>query len=923
MANLQNQVHIKSIDTGFFYTYKELKILNEIKKLNYIKEHENKYVTNKRILFNNEEELKYLYKLKKRTMTLKPNDNLHDKYNNYINITNGINKIIKSRIKELQDISADQFKVSITRKITKELMPANTISIFEGSLTRTLGINTDETTDNLIVIRTYHYDILNNLIKNGFDYKGKHYILFTASSGMLKDKKVMFIEEEIFKIHEKTIYCGLTIDKINEKGVIVNKFLSYLALTTTASEKWLDFDINKCIIVNDFNNILPNTEVNFIDYENYDDNGLWKITKENKDITIPVMDGAGICLNYTGIVRMPFVKGLMVEFDFKTFIKEKRAEEKENAWKQGKKVYRTKIGKVKDIWNRDFDILKDNIEYIFTKSQFKMWKYYDSWNDYKTKFIENGCEASKCMEESKEFKKAKFSYQALQTLYDLTDEELREILKDTNDTINNMGEDRQSILNALNATEKNDKKNSWQKALMIYPELLNDKYTKKVLRETNLSIVDNAKQGKFKVDGTYTFILPDVYAFCEWLFLPHTKKNPNIPKGLLNKGEVSCNHFIDEQEVSLTRSPHLNFSHCINTNVINDKTSKWYKAKGVYTSIFSTNSLTMAYDVDGDETLIISEPTIVKVAKRIMERHNFIPLYYDMKNGEPTEINNETLFDSMTSAFGKSVGATTNNLTKIWNSGKIGEDEFKAMDFLTMWCNFIIDYTKSEFLPDKSSEMTKFLTQYTNTKLPHFFRYIKDKNKKAYKLNVSQREKVLDKKYAKTNDRVVNRLEKLVANPSITFKAKNCGEFNYKILLHNKNINTSSKQAKEIIEKFKYLTGNKKFYSKEDVKEKHKFAKTFIKNETLKINSDENYVTDVLVKYYYHDIKSNNKRSLWDSFGNIILGNIKENIPTNSIQCENCGKRVVKTSNRMKYCTECAEEINREKTKNNKLKIAV
>ena len=36
MANLQKQVHIKSIDTGFFYTYKELKILekrNELKKL--------------------------------------------------------------------------------------------------------------------------------------------------------------------------------------------------------------------------------------------------------------------------------------------------------------------------------------------------------------------------------------------------------------------------------------------------------------------------------------------------------------------------------------------------------------------------------------------------------------------------------------------------------------------------------------------------------------------------------------------------------------------------------------------------------------------------------------------------------------------------------------------------------------------------
>ncbi|MPM02483.1 hypothetical protein SDC9_48732 [bioreactor metagenome] len=966
MAQLQNQIHMYSIDTSFFYTTKETELLEKIKNLQTISNkelkepYENKrkeikkindklkenelYVEYKNIL----NQLKQLYKLRKSSIEKGINKKSHELHNQFAENETTIKNLYdykqtlkievdkieflnikdteeykkyetnKNEIEKLEIKLEKEFNKNIIRNITKEFTPADIISNFESSLTRTLNIETNDTTDKLIVIRVYHYNLFKNLIKNGFNYNKKHYIFFTSSSGQLKEKKAMFMEENAFNEHKNTIYCGLTKDKISEKKVIVNKYLSYLALTATASEKWENFNIDEVLIVDDMESILPNTEVKFIDYDNYDENGLWKITTEKKDIKIPVMDGAGICLDYTGIIRLPFLKGLVVQFSFKDFIKQKRMEEKRDARKKGIKLTETNIGKVKDIWNKEYDIIQDNIRYIFTKSQFKMWKYYDSWEEYKTAFKEYNCEASKCIEESKQFKKAKFSYQAWQSLYDLSDIELKEILKDTNETIENIGKDRQTILKTLGATEYNEKKNNWQEALMLYPEMLNDLYSKRILNETKASIINNSRYGKFKVDGTYTFILPDVYAFAEWLFC----HNGN-PKGLLKDGEVSCNHFADNQEVSLTRSPHLNFSHCVNKNVINDDTKKWYKASGVYTSIFSTNSLVMAYDVDGDETLIISEPTIVKSAKRIKEKHNFIPLYYEMKKGKPTKITNKSLYNSMTSAFGKSVGDTSNNITKIWNKGNIDEDEIKAMDYLTMWANFIIDFTKSQFLPTKSDEMSKFLSQYTNNKLPHFIRYIKDKNKNIYKMKTSDRESALDEKYAITNSSVVNRLEELVSNPPKTFKAKNCGKFDYKMLLHNKNIDTSTKQAKAIISKFKYLTGNKKFYSKEDVEEKHKYAKTFIKDETLKINNNEIYVVDVLVKYYYHDIKSDNKRSLWDSFGDIILENIKENIPANTILCEKCGERITKTNNRIKYCPECAKEINAEKTKNNKYKIAV
>ena len=49
--------------------------------------------------------------------------------------------------------------------------------------------------------------------------------------------------------------CGLTIERINnskEKGMNINKFLAYLALNNSATDEWCGFDIDRCIVVDDF-----------------------------------------------------------------------------------------------------------------------------------------------------------------------------------------------------------------------------------------------------------------------------------------------------------------------------------------------------------------------------------------------------------------------------------------------------------------------------------------------------------------------------------------------------------------------------------------------------------------------------------------------------------------------------------------------
>ena len=85
-----------------------------------------------------------------------------------------------------------------------------------------------------------------------------------------------------------------------------------------------------------------------------------------------------------------------------------------------------------------------------------------------------------------------------------------------------------------------------------------------------------------------------------------------------------------------------------------------------------------------------------------------------------------------------------------------------------------------------------------------------------------------------------------------------------------------------------------------------------IRNKILEVNSDVNYVTDVLVKYLYVEKQSNHKTTLWSCFGDVIVENLKNNLDNESILCEVCGERVEKESNKAKYCEKCAREIKLE-----------
>ena len=866
---MDKQIKVYSIDTSAFYNKEERKIYRSLNT---------RYFYKSKIMQKRNKAVNQITKLKKQDIH---NQNIEKTILNTIDQIDEklpiINKEINQLKKELKYKINSNTKMRTLRK--SELRDKDIVSIFDSTLIRTIGISIDTLTDDLIIVRTFYFKILKDLILDGFMYRGEKYVCFTASAGQIRTKKTVFIKESVYLKIKDTLTCGLSVDDINRQGGInINKYLAYLALCNSATDEWKEFDITKAIVVDDMETEVYG-EVDFIDDKTY--------LTERKNMGIPIehTDGCGMILpkvtKKSRMVRLPWVKGLLVPFPFDKFIREAN---RNNSNK--------KYGIVKDIYGKEHDILKEKIEVIFTKSQFKMWKYYKNWEEYIHNYKKYNCQAGYCNEEEDKFPNAKINYQMLQTLTDITDDELEKICQKTITNIMNVGRDRETMLRILGVTEYNTNKNYVQQALEIYPELLQDTYSKEILKQTKKSLVKKARAGKVDIKGKYTFICPDLYAFCEWLFL-----GDENPKGLLKNGEVYCRLYKDGMKLDCLRSPHLYREHAIRINVVDKEKGKWFVTNGLYTSCHDLISKILMFDVDGDTSLVCSDKTLVEVAERNMK--GTVPLYYNMAKAGAEKINNENIYKGLTNAYtGGNIGVISNNITKIWNS------ENPNIDMIKLLClenNFTIDYAKTLYKPTRPKHINRQILKHTNLKPPFFFMYAK--NKKKYKVD-------------RWNNSTVNRLKKIIPNPRIRFDATNLGEFDYKMLMKDANIKINLEC--ELIKKYDKLDLRGRFMIDEEKTNKTKHLRRVysdIRQVLLQINPNIYKTTDILIEYLYKTKPTNYKTTLWECFGDIIVENLKNNItqPLDDgwIQCEVCGKRISYYNNK-KYCDECAKKIKME-----------
>ncbi len=909
---LDRQYHLYSVDTGNFYSSRE-KYLHEMncryrKERNYIQNKLPEMEKKLRQYGISEEALHLLRKGKKPDPpAAEAYADAVDAYLHRIRLIHHKRAKAKESKEKLLTLLANkvrQNELTDGRDHIRTLRPdalsdANVISVFDSALSRAVGIGQNELTDSLMIVQVYYFDVFKDLFFYGFVHEGEKYIYFTSSAGQIRSKKAVFMKETVWNRIKKTIMCGLTIEKINARGGNnVNKHLAYMALANSATDEWAEFDIDKSIVIEDFETKVYGS-FDFVDETDY------SITRKTDAIPVPYTDGAGMILPAVSsknfMFRAPWIKGLLGVFDFRKFV-------------EGSGCSPV----IHDIYGQTHDIIKEDIQIIFTKSQFKMYPYYDSWDEYKTCFKKYNCSAGRCNVEEERIKKAKINYQMLQTLTDITDEEIDLLTQKSADRIRNICTSKETMLDVLGIPPYNTDMTPFQQAVKRYPPLLCDTYTKDILREIKNSLLKKYRSGKLEVNGRYTFLLPDFYAACEHWF----EKSAN-PQGLLADGEVFCHLFRRYDKLDCLRSPHLYREHAVRHNVASESDSgraeklrEWFPTDGLYASTHDLISKLLMYDVDGDKSLVTADPKLIEIAERNMK--GIVPLYYNMRKAKPTLLNKPNIYAGLHAAFiGGNIGIYSNAISKIWNSevflsGSEAEKQ-EAVDCVKQLCcqnNFVIDFAKTLYKPEFPKEVSERIAGYTGDKLPAFFEFAKDKDKSQIRGR---------------NGSFVNKLYDKIPDKPISTRSLHLDTPDYRKMMADPEIRCSDEAAAL------YDALNKQYRYAVHMKDSHadnmQYLAAKIRESFSALGYSEETVADMLTEYLYGRGKRY-KQLLWFCYGEQIAANLRNHIETPDtkyIPCADCGEwiEIRAKDNRTRRCPACQKTYVRMYDRNRKQRRSV
>lgn len=756
----------------------------------------------------------------------------------------------------------EEHKDDVRQVDASKLKKKNVVSMFDSALTRTLGLREREINDELFIIRIYYFQILRSILDHGFGYNGKNYEFFSASAGQIRTKKLFAVRSDLLREHWNSLTCGITVDDVNAGGGLnVNKWLAYLSLISSATDEIKDFDIDRCIVIDDVETLVRG-EVDYIDKKKF------TVTRQVMDVPINFSDGIGFMLpgafnnGKNFMVRLPFLKGLLAVFDFKGYIAEKE--------------YDTKIT---DIYGKTWDIVDDDIQVIFTKSQLKLHKFFPNWEDYKKRFKEYGCSAGRCNEEE-DRGYAKYNYQFLQTLTDFTDDELKQLCRKTDFKINNVCSNIKTMLDVFGAYSLNP--NWYQKCLKVYPELVQDEFSRETLRELRRSMENAAWAGRLEIDGKYEFIVPDPLALFD-VWFGHKEGD----YGCLNAHEVSCRAF-SEKKLAMLRSPHLYREYPIMENKIKDDTYKrWLTTDALYLNIKDLSSKIVQCDFDGDCSCVVAEDVIVNSAER--NNAGIVPLYYEMGKAAAIQINSSAIYENLIFVYvNANIGVISNNISKIWNKDEVNEKDLNTIKILTALTNYTIDAAKTLELPVLPPKIAKEINKIENQRLPHFFKFAKQKG---------------DSQIIRRNASVTNRLRDHIKRRRIKFDASVINGYDYHMLMGNR----SQQIDLSIIGEWKRLTKtlNGYMFVDGDKRNNYQYLYDDVRNKMLAMFPASNIV-DVIIQYYFGVVKSKRKVIIYEVWGDKIYENLCRNLRGTGV-CRRCGKRFVKRSNSQTICNDCAK----------------
>lgn len=280
---------------------------------------------------------------------------------------------------------------------------------------------------------------------------------------------------------------------------------------------------------------------------------------------------------------------------------------------------------------------------------------------------------------------------------------------------------------------------------------------------------------------------------------------------------------------------------------------------------------------DGDKLLIIKDRLLTKVAKRNMI--DIVPLSYNLQKAKGGLLSWESMYKGMIHAYTSgNIGPISNNITKVWNSNNIGQEQLNVVSWLTFYNNAVIDYAKTLWLPKPPKQVAKIIQSYTKAKVPNFFIYAKNK---------------LPHQVEPENNSTMNRIAAKIPESRIKF-SKTISKFDYRMLM-NLDYDFSISSESKVVKAYDYWNSRQYLFSIEE--EKHQKQEDVYMYQEIRrrileeTGANINYIVNTLVAYLYTIRPNSQKKTLWASFGDVIVENLKRNLNDKGRVCVICGKR--------------------------------
>lgn len=742
----------------------------------------------------------------------------------------------------------------------------------------------------------------------GVTVNGINYRRFVGTTGGLKNNTLLFCNSLYIDELNKLCEC-----KRNKTIPLVPaKYEAYKALTCSASQPICD--PRRILVVSDcFTKYYA--DVITLDKEPNNLEPIMQISN-SKQLENNVSDGFNLCtieymqrvseslgLDYiaNGVcLRNAWLKGMMYPFPIIEFIEK----------------YNNSNYYIEDIWGNTQDIRECDM--ILTESSLKLWKAYNSIDDYMEAYKECGYEfavtkiSPHTLEEQREV-----NYQYLQS-YEFSDEDIAELCAPTIKYLKDaMCGDYDATIKFLGITDNTDV-NSWQRALYTSDYMMGDPYVIDSVHRFIKKKMNDAKIGKLFVAGNYQIASGDPFALMQKICGLEVT-------GLLKAGECYSKFWIDKNEDSVVvyRSPmtsHNNIRMCqVNHS---DECQYWYQYMDTIMIINGWDSFCVAENgCDWDGDLLFS--TNNSVLKR-----NYIPLpaiECVQSNAEKVIVTESEIKKTNKNGMGNQVGTITNNVTsmkEVQSRFKKGSKEYDELEY-RMGCGQLFQQEELDKIKGivatpmpswwyniRACGDDRFLQSLCAYRKPYFMIYVYDETKAIYKTYIKESNKSCKNLYSCSIDDLYDNYDNLTVEQHeflfwYEYKMpvgtgpcsmnKICwyieeqldgyktqlhrnSTFDYNALKVKRRCSEEHRQELRQLESYyceciKEYKSKKHFDKGDSNKNRHFLYKTFNQKAKEICPNDEERMNIILdITYGY----KGNKQFCWDTIGDLICNRLEE-----------------------------------------------